>query len=280
MQGIIALDIDGTITASHRVMPKKVVSFLGSLVHEGWSIIFITGRTFRWGYEVLQVLPFSYYLAVQNGAIILELPSRKIISKKYLDRSILQAMNEICRQEPSDFVIYGGFEHGDACYYRPERFASPLLKYLKQRIEAFKEIWSPVESFDDLKIKEFPSVKCFGDRISAERLANKIEQTLGLHVPIIRDPFDVNYYVVQATHSQITKGQALQDFIKLTGKRGVVVAAGDDYNDMTMLENADIKIAMATAPKELIEIADIIAPAAEHEGIIEGLQAALKKYRS
>lgn len=128
-----------------------------------------------------------------------------------------------------------------------------------------------------MELKEFPSLKCFGFHSSAVDLARKIETQLGLHVPLIRDPFDESYYVVQATHPQISKGQALKDFVQLNKNGGKIIAAGDDYNDRSMFAVADIAVVMATAPQEMLMEADIIAPPASEEGIIVGLEAAIKE---
>lgn len=274
MKGTIALDIDGTLTDGSE-LPINVINYLKSLADNGWRLIFITGRTFQSGYKALKTLPFTYYFAVQNGAIILEMPSQRIVSKKYLDRSIFTEMSKICLEEPSDFVVYSGFENKDHCYYRPQNFSPELMKYLHRRIESYNETWHPLESYDQLELESFPSVKCFGHYPSAKALSKRIEERLGLHVPLIRDPFATDYYVVQATHPQISKGQALLDLISITGERGKVIAAGDDYNDESMLEAADIKIVMSTAPEDLMEKADIIARAASDEGIIVALEAAV-----
>lgn len=279
MRGTIALDIDGTLTDGPH-LPPNVIDYLKSLADNGWRLVFITGRTFQSGVATLQLLPFTYYFAVQNGAIILEMPNQRILSKKYLDRSIFFELDAICQEEPSDFVIYGGFENQDHCFYRPKQFSPDLMRYLQQRIEAYKEIWHPLESYEEMELETFPSVKCFGRYPSAKKLSQRIEERLGLHVPVIRDPFGTfhfgeEYYVVQATHQAISKGQALLDVISLTGERGKVIAAGDDYNDVPMWKAADVRVVMATAPQDLQEQADIIAPPASEEGIIKGLEAAI-----
>lgn len=274
MKGTIALDIDGTLTNGPH-LPPRVIDYLQSLVDGGWRLVFITGRTFKSGYETLKPLPFTYYFAVQNGAIILQMPERRIISKRYLDRSILNEMDNICKEEPSDFVVYSGFENQDCCFYRPKNFTTELMTYLTRRIESYNEIWKPVESYQEMTLETFPSIKCFGFYSSAKILAKRIEERLGLHVPLIKDPFGADYYVVQATHARISKGQALQDLITRTGERGRVIAAGDDYNDESMLKVADVKVVMATAPEGLLNLADFIAPSAVEEGIIRGLDAAI-----
>ncbi len=278
MYGTIALDIDGTLTTDmgNHMIPPRVLTYLSDLVKKGWQIMFITGRTFLTCYKTLQEVPFPYYLAVQNGAIILEMPARKILAKKYLHRSVFKEMEIICHGDPSDFVLYSGFEHNDVSYYRPKQFSSDLLAYLEKRMSGFGESWQAVDSYDELTIDEFASLKCFGKYEAALRLTTQIEKILGLHVPLIRDPFDESYYVVQATHPDISKGTALKDMLALTGRQGIVIAAGDDRNDCPMLAVADVKIAMATSPAELLQMAHIIAPPATEEGIIVALEAALK----
>lgn len=271
-RGIIALDIDGTLTNELHTIHADVISLLTSLHQQGWQMIFITGRTFTWGYQTLKGLSFPYHLSVQNGAILVEMPSRKIIKRKYLDQSILSKMDEICTGEPTDFVIYSGIEDNDNYYYRPNRFSPEMLKYVTARCKHLDENWTAMDSFDKLHLHGFASVKCFGEYPSIERISNRIETEIGLHAPPIKDPFQEGRFVSQATHPEVNKGFALGDFISLIPDHGLIIAAGDDNNDLPMLQRADIKIAMANAPRSLLGIANIIAPPASQNGILTGLK--------
>lgn len=277
MKGLIALDIDGTLTTQGQPIPTTVVNYLNQLATQGWMPIFITGRTFQWAHRILHAMKFPFYLSVQNGAMTLEMPSKKVIDRKYLNKNIIPIMEDICYGEPTDFIIYTGYEHNDQCYYRSKHFSKPLLDYLNARKIAYSEIWHDVQTFETLPIQEFASVKSFCRRDLAEKLIEKIEFRLGLHAPLIKDPFDESYYVIQSTHPEVNKGQALKDLIRLISWKEVVIAAGDDNNDLSMLKAADIKVVMATAPQELLDIAHVIAPPASEEGIIQGLSSALKE---
>ncbi|EFB42525.1 HAD family hydrolase [Parachlamydia acanthamoebae] len=275
MPGLIALDIDGTVTDFGGVIPPEVVAYLSELVSDGWNVVFITGRTFTDGFKILQPLSFPYYFAVQNGAITLRMPQQEVVAKHTLGTDVFPAMENICKDEPSDFVIFAGFEHQDCCYYRSHCFSKELLEYLKARSDAFNSIWYDVESFDNLTLANFPSLKCFGQVESASRISYRIENEIGLHAPLIKDPFQNGYYVVQATHASVNKGSALRDLKQRLRVQTPVIAAGDDNNDISMLEEADIRIIMATAPDHLLQTATIIAPPAREKGIIQGLQKAL-----
>jgi Cof subfamily protein (haloacid dehalogenase superfamily) len=275
LKGIIALDIDGTITVDHHFISTQVVAFLESLENNGWQLFFITGRTFKWGYEVLRYINCPYYFAVQNGAIILEMPSRKIISTRYLDSNVIPLMEMACVGEPSNFVIYAGHEYEDYCYYRPKTFEPEMLAYIQKRKDVLRELWIEVDSFESLPMNQFASVKAFGTFASAQRIIERIEEKIKEHVPLIRDPFQNDCYVVQVTHSKVNKGEAVKDLKKRLNPSAFVIAAGDDNNDRSMLAIADFKIVMATAPEDMRLSAHMVAPSALENGIIEGLTVAI-----
>ena len=79
------------------------------------------------------------------------------------------------------------------------------------------------------------------------------------------------------THKNASKGDALEKLLELDTIKRPIIVAGDDMNDLSMFKVADISIAMKDGAQALIEKADIIAPAASSEGIITGIQEALKK---
>jgi len=278
MKGLIALDIDGTLTPPGKAIAWEVVHYLNELINNHWQLVFITGRTFHFGYQVVSHLPFPFYYAVQNGAITLEMPSRTILNKRLLDKSVIPLMEKVCEGQPSDFVIYTGFEQDDICFYRPHCFSNELRDYLKARTQRFKETWIDVPNFDGPNINEFASVKCFGNLESATLIADRIERLIGLHVPLIRDPFNQDYYVAQAIHGDVSKGSVVK-YLKEILKPDITIAAGDDYNDLPMLSAADIKIVMSTAPIDMHRHADIIAPKAEEHGIIAGINQAISKIK-
>ncbi len=276
-KGLIALDIDGTVTAEKHSIPSEVVDYLVKLEKQGWAIVFITGRPFDWAHRTLQQLTFPFLFALQNGASLLEMPSRRILYSHYLTVDFIPGLEIICNQANTDFIIYSGFENNDICYYRKGRFSAEMFNYLMERKNLLVEKWLEIPSFNDLPIQKFTAIKCFGNEEQAEHLSLEIAHHLGLHSPKIRDPFDQNNYIIQATHPLANKGKVLQEILSTSGFEGPVIAAGDDLNDLEMLQTAHIKIVMANAPIKLLEIADIIAPPANQKGLIQGLSQALKR---
>lgn len=272
--GLITLDIDGTITDKHESVPTPVVNFLRDLAKRGWHLLFVTGRSFPRTKKLLSPFDFPYHLAVQNGAQIFAMPSGKRVQLYTLDKKLLPRLEKMVVDEPTDLIIYTDNKECDVVLYRKGTFSEPMLDYLVKRSTAFHEKLECVDSFAN--IAPFPAVKILGDEKTVQRIQEKIlVEQLAIDLPLIRDPFQIGFFVAQATPLGVNKGAVVDWFCKTFQPEGQVIVAGDDYNDLTMLKKADTSIVMASAPASLLAVADVIAPAASENGIIQGLREAI-----
>jgi len=278
-KGTIALDVDGTITTSDRLIPDEVVSYLESLHNDGWQIALVTGRSFSFAMGALSKINFPYLLAVQNGADLLEMPEKKVISRSYIDHAIVQFLDQLYVDQKEDFIIYSGYERGDFCYYRPHRFSPPMLKYLEELKLLCSVPWQEVETFELKEQSHFPLIKCIGSKELMESFDEKLRAHKGVKTSVIRDPIDRSLYLILVTHDRADKGMALRTLMKKFSLPRPLITGGDDNNDIPLLREGDIKIAMDGAPDVLQELADIIAPPSEQKGIIRGLDQALDRLR-
>ena len=277
MDILIASDIDGTLTDKSHTIPREVFDYMEGLCTQGIDLLFVTGRPFFRGYPPLQTMKFPYLLAVYNGSLIFEMPQKEIVFRAYLGNEILGEIAPFCVGTPTDLVVYGGYEHHDICYYRPDHFSKELLDFLKYRCEFLNEKWIEIASFDDLPVTNFPSVKCFGHRNSLLQIQEKVEAKLEVIAPVISDSLHTEYCIAQITKRGVDKGKTIENVKTMKPKKNYkTIACGDDFNDLQMLLRADIAVVMATAPKELLSIADVIAPPSYENGIIRGINQALK----
>ena len=273
-KGWIALDVDGTLTAELHSIPAQVTQYLECLAAQGWNILILTGRAFSICKLVTAAFSFPYFLGVQNGADILKMPEAKLLSRRYLTGKDIIHIEQIY-QGKEDLIIYSGYEKGDFCYYRPERFSPQFLTHLEHLQRQCPVRWKEVKSFDFSPDFAFPLVKCFGHQGHLREEEEKLNQSPSLQAAMISDPIGKMFHFNLVTHQQATKGEALKKIIGAQNPRGKIIAAGDDRNDLSMFAEADIRIVMETAPKDVLCQADIIAPPASKCGIIEALEKAL-----
>src|SRR5579862_9450490 len=193
-------------------------------------------------------------------------------------RAIIQEIAQLYHAIPEDFIIYTGYEHGDFCYYRPKKFSQAMLAHLRKIMPLSSEPWKEVDHFDFEASDQFPLIKCLGERNEMERLALKLGAIPSIVTTLIRDPLDNDrIYLNLVTHENATKGKALLRAIDEAKRKGYIIAAGDDLNDLSMLEMADCKIVMENAPLEMHHLADILAQSGQKQGIVAALKEAIHK---
>ena len=273
-QKLIALDIDGTLTDKNHLIPPKVNTYLHKLYNEGWNVVLLTGRPFSFAKYAIQNIDFPYYLGLQNGADIIKMPEKRLAKRAYLTFETVKTLDDLYQDLPSDFLIYSGYEAGDFCYYRSKRFPATMASYLeklKKLSDAPWRDWSDTQ----LDQNEFPLIKCVGFKDELESIEKKLQDVA---TSLIVDPVSAGYYhLILVTHTEATKGHGLARIQHYLNIDGPTIAAGDDMNDIPMLEKADIAIAMSTAPTPVLEKGDIIAAPSTDLGIIPALQQAIEQ---
>ncbi len=276
-KGWIALDIDGTITLDKYSVPKEVSTYLRDLNREGWSLVLATGRPFAFANMALTDFDFPFIFLPQNGSVALEMPSKKLLFKSYIPAASLPFLEEAYTGIDSDFLIYTGYDQGDFCFWRPKKFSPEEKEYLVDLQMRQKEKWREVEHFNDLPLDAFPLIKCFGNNERLSTIEKRLRASGKFEVAKIRDPFVEGMFLILVTDIHTSKGKSLLKVLEMKGRGERVIAAGDDENDKSLLEVADIKIAMAHAPESLQRVATFIAPPTQDKGIIQALQLAIRK---
>lgn len=274
-QGWIALDIDGTITLDKYSVPEPVTASLRKKHAAGWNIAIATGRPFRFAMMALSKFDFPFVLLPQNGSLALEMPSKNIIFKRYLPWKAIRSIEQASEGIESDFVIYTGIEKDDACYVRSHRFARSEWPAMEAWQERQKEQWQEVEQFTRELVPHFPLAKCFGSWATMEIIARRLRAMHRFQTALMKNPFDPDCAIILITDAKASKGFSLEEVVEIKGRGSLVIAAGDDENDLSLLTMADVKIAMSHAPSSLKDLAHIVAPPTEEMGIIHALEMAI-----
>ena len=81
------------------------------------------------------------------------------------------------------------------------------------------------------------------------------------------------WWAVDFTAAGIHKGEAARRLAEKMGvSPGSFVVAGDSFNDLPMLEIAGYRIVMASAPQEVKDLADFVAPKVEEDGLAVAIE--------
>lgn len=275
----IALDIDGTITDKMHTIPKRVVSYLKNLQNRGWKIIVLTGRPYSFCVKALSTFDFPYIFSSQNGSFAWNMPGRKEIFKSHIKREILEVIEAGLKDLDVLMMVYGR----DGCFVKKHKKVKNHKNYIRKFENLLGKRVFYLKNFSYPNLKGFSLAKCVGCEGELKSLEKRLKNVFkNLEISFVKDVFiGGDYYLLLITDGNISKGSAISKILKFQKfQKKVIIAAGNDVNDLSMLEMADIKIAMEDSPKSVLEKADIIAPSSKKEGIIEGLKLAIKKYET
>ncbi len=265
---IIAFDLDGTLLDSNKELSPANLAALERAAAAGIELVPTTGRFFNAMPAPIRELPFLRYAITINGAAVSDLRAGKTIYQAEMPwRLALDIMRELdplpvaydCYMGNRAYMTAALKEKIDDMVSSPHyrrmlrdlRISVPDLKeYLMEQKKDVQKIqfFSPDEALRKRLLKELPL-----------RYENIYAST---SVP---DNVEINQI-------HANKGEALMVLADYLGvPRDATMAFGDGLNDLSMIKDAGIGVAMANACDEAKELVGWIAPSCDEAGVAWGI---------
>ena len=104
-------------------------------------------------------------------------------------------------------------------------------------------------------------------RVAADRLAAEFSENPQVHAVLAMLPYN-GLWAVDFTRAGVDKSTGITQVGRSIGvKTSEMAAAGDSFNDLPMLLNSGLSIAMGNAPRQVKAAADFVAPRVEEDGL-------------
>ncbi|PFD28280.1 HAD family hydrolase [Bacillus cereus] len=250
MKKVIISDLDGTLLRSDKTISEKSINILRECKNKGSELIFATARPPRAINQYIPSVLKNDIIICYNGALVLK--GNDILYKKEISRNVILEiiekakkynLNNICI-EIND-KLYSNFDVTDYFGNVPcEVIDIRKLDFKK----AYKVIICTKDSINKELIKELPA-ECNA---------------------VITD----NGTLCQIMHAEVSKWNSIQHVLQyLNCEASDVIAFGDDYNDMEMIEKCGIGVAMNNAVEELKSVAKFIAKSNDEDGVATFLES-------
>lgn len=257
---LIAIDMDGTLLNDNHEVTPETLKTLHQARDKGCTIILCTGRSPQNGLPVMEQLDLKGLMITHNGAVTVESKTKEVISRFPIQMDNLLPLIRICRERHLHFDVCTDFE-----LYYEQMTDVEMEMYIKFGL-------APV-SIDNVEQISGPIVKMtvFGEKTVLDRAFHEFS-SFHAHFNIIRsgDTF------IDIQHRDASKGNALRE---VSRKMGVdpteIVAFGNYYNDVDMIEYAGIGVAMENAPDGVKEQADAVTLSNNEEGVSHFLRQLL-----
>ena len=260
---MICLDIDGTLLNSKHEISEKVKNAINMAANEKNITVILVSARMPKGITFLQKeLEIEQPIICYSGALILDKDS-KILAKEIIDVSNLKEIYKLVSEHNVHMSLYRDNEWyiEDMDYWAKQE--SEITNIIPTVIE-FNEL---IETWE--KEGTGPNkILCMGDPEKINLLKEKTK-VIALNIY----PSKPTYLEIMPIAASKTSAiNVLQK--KFNIDKSEIIAMGDNYNDIDMLEYAGLGIAMGNAPDEVKKHGKDVTLTNDEDGVA----AALKKY--
>ena len=246
--GLIGVDVDGTLLGSDGQMPAANRDAIHEAVARGIHVALVTGRSFPFARPVADSLPASVSLIVSSGAVERAMDGTTL-ARRLLDRQIARTVLAATRDVRHGAALIFDRDEERQFIFESMDWEHPGRQGYWERNQALIARTVPLEA----ALVEDPIQVMFnGSCGEMARLADTLRrQALGYAVALT-EYVHRDFSLVDITASGATKGLALAWRAAQLGlTREAVMAVGDNFNDIEMLEYAGTPVVMGNAADSL-----------------------------
>ncbi|MGX7418534.1 Cof-type HAD-IIB family hydrolase [Carnobacterium gallinarum] len=266
---LIAIDIDGTLLTSEHQLSENVCLAIQAAKNQGVKIVLCTGR------PIVGVMPYLEKLGLreatdiaitQNGALVQETASEKVLSHLTIELNQLKKIEQFAKNQKAQLTFFDD-QHMYSLHPEPSQLV-----------------------LDDAKILHTDLRQVTREELTEEMLLTKA-MFLGTPLEIdhlladLPTDFLAEFYCVRSVpynfeflNPAASKGEALRllaESLNLTAEE--VMAIGDAENDRSMLEYAGNSVVMANALPEIQALATFVTKSNDESGVAYAIEELVLK---
>lgn len=236
---VLAIDLDDTLLTNDKTVTDENKKWIKHATENGITVVISTGRGYHNMKHIREELDLNMPMVLVNGGEAWD-ATVKIINRDIIDQNDLKFISGLTEKYDTDFWAYG------------------INSFIR------KPDWK----------KEMVDEACtqFVIRHENPTILQSIKEEVARrdHNLEVTSSSAIN---VEFTRKGVSKASALQTVCAHLGlTMQDVMAIGDNYNDIQMIKNVGLGIAMGNAIEELKDIADDITGTIEESGVAQAIK--------
>lgn len=281
---LLALDLDGTLLDSTGSIPERNREAIRAAEEAGVLVTIATGRRFRDARPLGLELELNAPLVTHNGALLKFADSLETVSAKLLDPETTLEIVRVGKQYGGDALVSTDpHGNGTMLYDRVSDDNIPLKKYLRWSENlhggaAGRDGVEHVTNLEDvLDEHEVVHISFSGGCDAMSAMLSFLNSELGNSVTILPTIYPhMDFTLIDILPPNTTKGTGLEKLAQIEGITAEnVMAIGDNFNDLGMLEFAGTPVVMGNADAKLLERAEFYKTDTNNNG---GVAAAIDRF--
>jgi Cof subfamily protein (haloacid dehalogenase superfamily) len=267
---VLAIDIDGTLTDPQFHVSARNIAALRAAHHTGIQVILATGRRHDYAMLVARELAIPLLLLSSNGALVRSSDGKTLFADPLsaaTARRLIRHMDEFRGHAVLTFDRPNVPGNGSLVLERADELNQTVSRWLEVNRPYIKFV-APLE---DALREEDPLQAMYCGKIAfMEGLQQRLAQAdfLG-EITVLKTQYDHrDLCILDILTRDCSKGHALRRWAQEQGiPREQIMAIGDNYNDLEMLEFAGLPIIMGNASEDLKQNGWRVTASNEESGV-------------
>lgn len=280
MYKLVAIDLDGTMLNKYGVITENTKNVIKKVQEKGVEVIIASGRPINSVKNFSNEINSQKYFISGNGAITYDIKNDKILYENILNKNKVLQVIKICEENSIYYNVYT--ENGiiaknlnyNTLYYYKENINKSEEN--KTHINIVENIYDYIENRNEKILK---IMICDGSKTIFNSIMKKIREITDIEIldvshmsrKIIKqgtEEIALEYFYTEISAKDVDKWNALEKLIELMNiTKEEVVTIGDNANDIKMLKNAGLGVAMGESAPYVKECADEVTTSNDNDGV-------------
>jgi Cof subfamily protein (haloacid dehalogenase superfamily) len=265
---MLVTDLDGTLLDSGGSLTKQDMDALVSLGNKGVVRVIATGRSlYSFKAAIGNRLPVDYVI-FSTGAGVITCPDHRLIRKIHLDTGAVSSAVQIFMEFGLDFMVHQPIPNNHRFVYHHTGRDNPDFH---RRLARYGEFCRPLDNASSSIGSASQLLAVVNHDNSASVLTALQSKLTGYSVIRSTSPLDGESTWIEVFAPGVSKSQCaawLADRLNIDKK--LVLAVGNDYNDLDLLEWAGTAFLVDNAPDMLKNRFACVA-SHDHGGVAEAI---------
>ena len=254
---LIALDLDGTLLTDDKMILEDNINTIRNIHNLGVEIVIATGRRYWSAKQLTSELGFNFVIMANNGNIVRNISDERLIITKYLDIDDFYTLIKEGRKRGIYPIIHvDHYDEGYDIMIEYEIKNSKYGSYMSKNLDRYKKIEDSLNYEDDKVL-----AVCYSGDIAILKefeifIKTKYPNKYSSH---IMSKLVASGGLLEIMHPLGSKWLSLKEYANNKGiKSEEIIAIGDDNNDIDMIKNVGLGIAMKNSSENLKTYANLI----------------------
>ncbi len=259
---LLAVDLDGTLFDSRKRIGRRSLEALLDVQRRGMVLALVSGRPLcgmKGAAEALQLKRYGGFMLAFNGGVMLECATQNVFRSARIPAGLAVKFHDFASAEGCAMLAYG---QDVAAADDPD---NPWLRY-EAEMNGFA--MKKTKDFSEYEGAHLNKFLLGGEPGLIAAVQDGARSVFSGDMLFFRsEPF-----FLECMPKGVDKGTSLDLLASRLGfAAGEVMACGDGYNDVAMLEYAGFSVAMANGQAEARAAADHIAPSSDEDGLADAV---------